>query len=52
VQHQHRRHPLLGYVDALVMVRFTPDSSASTYSQRPMASRMFCRASFRVSPWE
>ena len=35
-----------------VSTRFTPASSASTSSQRPMASRMFWRASSRDSPWE
>ena len=31
---------------------FTPASSASTSSQRPIASRMLARASSRLSPWE
>ena len=30
----------------------TPASSASTSSQRPIASRMLARASSRLSPWE
>ena len=35
-----------------VSTLFTPASSASTSSQRVMASRMLLRASSRVLPWE